>query len=261
MTFSTIQKSGFDPKYRALHYDGKGRVADWMKAQTSVVSNDGMSWSCVTTGPYMDTLKIVRPATSVMTSSLTSGKFLWGPLIRRADGTFVFAAPIDKGHVPFISLRDVGWFARYTFDHRAETSGQDLEVASEMVGLDQMASTFTKVTGQKAAVVRLSVEDWFKNFNNTDLPLVRGRQLGSGSVTWKQNFSAFFNIFRDDIVKRDMEWVHKVYPHHHTLESWMREYGYDGGLDASGKTLKDAEDGNITVSTDLEHIAATLGHA
>ena len=54
-----MQKANYDPDYRVEHYDGKGRVADWMKAQPSDTNEDGMTWSVVTTGPYMDMLKIV----------------------------------------------------------------------------------------------------------------------------------------------------------------------------------------------------------
>lgn len=46
--------------YKVEHYDGKGRVAEWMKAQVSDTSSDGMTWSVVTSGPYMDMLNIVR---------------------------------------------------------------------------------------------------------------------------------------------------------------------------------------------------------
>ena len=51
--------SGYNPKYSAEHYNGKARVADWMKAQPSIVSNDDMTWSCVSTGPYMDMINSV----------------------------------------------------------------------------------------------------------------------------------------------------------------------------------------------------------
>lgn len=58
---------------------------------------------------------------------------MFGPLNKREDGTFVFAAPVGDGHVPLITLEDLGWWARYTFDHREETSAKEFEVASEIV--------------------------------------------------------------------------------------------------------------------------------
>lgn len=47
-------------KYRCEHYDGKARVADWMRSQPSDVGVDGMAWTIVTSGPYMDMLFNVR---------------------------------------------------------------------------------------------------------------------------------------------------------------------------------------------------------
>lgn len=51
--------TGFNPTYKCEHYDGKGRVADFIRAQESIVNENGsagMTWSIVTTGPYMDML-------------------------------------------------------------------------------------------------------------------------------------------------------------------------------------------------------------
>jgi hypothetical protein len=90
---------------------------------------------------------------------------MFGPMNVRDDGTYVFATPVGNGHVPMITLRDLGWWARYTFDHRAETSTKDLEVASDWVGWEYLRSTFEEVTGKKAAVVYQTVPEWFENFD------------------------------------------------------------------------------------------------
>lgn len=89
---------------------------------------------------------------------------MFGPLNKRKDGTFVFASPIGNGHVPMIALPDLGYFARYTFDHRQETSGKDLEVASEMVQWSELVKTFQKVTGSKAEYKPVSLDEWFAIF-------------------------------------------------------------------------------------------------
>ena len=57
---SAKQKGNFNPKYYAEHYTAKSRVADWMRAQESVPAADKLSWSILTTGPYMDMLNMVR---------------------------------------------------------------------------------------------------------------------------------------------------------------------------------------------------------
>lgn len=220
----------YDPKYKCEHYDSKGRVAEWMKTQPSVVSDNDMSWTVVTSGPYMDMLF----------------NAMFGPLKRRDDGTVVFATPIGNGHVPMIALSDLGFFARYTFDNRASTSGVDLEVASDYVGWDYLKDTFEKVTGQKAEIIYQSLEEWFENWDNVDRPVANEGKVGETTTTWKRNFQGWWALWRDDLVKRDMEWIRKVNPKGHTLESWMREQHYGEELWQRMNVLKNNEDGKQT---------------
>ncbi|KAL4247608.1 NmrA-like oxidoreductase [Abortiporus biennis] len=230
-----LKKGDYHPAYRCDHYDGKAKVAEWMKTQPSNTTDDGLSWSIVTSSPYMDMLF----------------NTMFGPLNRRADGTFVFATPIGNGHVPMIALSDLGYFARYTFDRRQEMSGKEIEVTSDIVGWDYLTSTFTKVTGQKAEVVHQSLDEWFANFDGVDFPLANERNIVNvdGSTTWRQNFTGWWSLWKDDIIKRDMAWIRQIHPTVHTLESWMREKGYNGELKRN--LLKNTEDGK-TISPVLE---------
>ncbi|CAG8716526.1 9867_t:CDS:2, partial [Acaulospora colombiana] len=96
------KKGNFDPKYRCGHYDAKGRVADFLKAQPSAKTvEEGTVWSILTSGPYMD--------------MLLNGLFL--PR-RQPDDSLVWDLPLGQG----------------------KYSGVDLEVASEMVLLDGAAA-------------------------------------------------------------------------------------------------------------------------
>ncbi|OCH95106.1 NAD(P)-binding protein [Obba rivulosa] len=225
---NALRKGNYDPEYYCEHYISKARVADWMRSQPSIVSEDNMSWTTVTTGPYMDMLHNAK-------------QVMFGPLNKRNDGTFVFATPIGTGHVAMIALSDLGYFARYSFDHRAETSGQELEVASDMVGWDYLVETFRKVTGQKAEVLYLSYDEWCANFDGIDKPVANERKEGEGATTWRENFSKWWALYRDNLITRDMGWIRKINPRGHTLESWMREKGYTGELELS--LLKNFEDG------------------
>ncbi|OCH92374.1 NAD(P)-binding protein [Obba rivulosa] len=220
-----LKKGNYDPKYHFGHTDAKARVADFMRAQPSAVSDAAMSWSVVSTCPYMDMLYT----------------HMFGPLKKRDDGTFVFATPVGAGQVPMIALSDIGFFARYTFDHRAETSAQELEVASDVVGWEYLAETFRRVTGQKAEVVYLSYEEWCELLDGVDRPIANERQAGDGSTTWRENFAAWWSTWRDGVVTRDMDWIRKVNPGGHTLETFMREKGYTGELNRG--LLKNSEDG------------------
>jgi len=175
---------------------------------------------------------------------------MFGPLNHRADGTAVFVTPIGKGHVPMIALEDLGWWARYTFDHREETSGKDLEVASDWVGWDYLASTFTKVTGKPAVVVNQSLDEWFENLLDVDGPVANERQKGDGTTTWRGNFSGWWSQFRDDVITRDMDWIRKIHPDGYTLEKWMKVHHYEGKQDYS--LLKNSADGRSTARPNLE---------
>ena len=166
---------------------------------------------------------------------------MFGPLKRRGDGTAVFATPVGNGHVPMIALSDLGFFARYTFDNRERTSRQELKIASDIVGWDYLARTFEKVTGRKAEVVYQTLDDWFGNFEGADDPVANERQ-DDGSTTWRQNFSAWWALWRDDVISRDMAWVRKVHPEALTLERWMRKNDYTGDL-RRVTILKNTEDG------------------
>ncbi|THH05297.1 hypothetical protein EW145_g4902 [Phellinidium pouzarii] len=240
LDYST-KKGNYNPKYKVEHYDGKGRVAEWMKVQESDTSDNGMTWSAVTTGPYMDMLRL----------------FMFGPLTKRADGTFVFASSVGDGHVAMISLKDLGFFARYSFDHRVEVSGKDLEVASQMVGWDGpdgLVETFKRVTGQKAVFVRQTVEQWMNNLVGTEQkPVAADVSVESGGTSWRKNFTAFWSQWRDGIITRDMEWIRSINPNGHTLESWMRENNYKGELDI--RTLKGTESCLIPSTLNAEVLA------
>ncbi|KZT67487.1 NAD(P)-binding protein [Daedalea quercina L-15889] len=236
--------ANYNPTYKCGHYDGKGRVADFMQAQPSIVSDTEMSWTVVTSGPYMEMLY----------------NFMFGPYKKRADGTVVFATPVGKGHVQMIALEDLGFFARYAFDHRELTSAQDLIIASDRVGWEYLKATFEKVTGQRAEIVYQSYDDWCKNLKNIDKPVANERgPVDDGSMTWRENFRAFWSMWRDDLIPRDYEWLRRVNPKGYTLESWMRAKHYgENDLWSGVNLLKNTEDQRMGTMPDLEYIENNL---
>ncbi|KAJ7152494.1 NAD-P-binding protein [Mycena filopes] len=234
-----LKNSGFDPEYSVDHLNAKGRVGEWLSVQPSALG-DELTWSQVTTGPYMD--------------MLNGG--LFSPLNVRKDGTVVFAAPVEDGHVPMIALKDIGWWARWTFDHREAASGQELSIASERVHWEDLVATFTKVTGRPAVFKRLTIDEWFASFEAERLedPIANAKKRGDGSKTLRENTAAFWKLYRrDDLIHKDMEWIRKIHPGTYTLERWMRENKYTG----LGETLlKNTLDGKMTLGYNPE--VATL---
>ena len=173
---------------------------------------------------------------------------------RRADGTFVFAWPTGKTPIPLISLQDIGYFARYSFDHRAEVSGKDLAVASDIVSQEDAVRAFTKVTGNKAIAVEKTVDEWFELLVHTDRPLVYGTQ---GGMTWADNFIPFFSVFRDGYIKRDINWIRSIHPGIQSIEQWMRDNNYSA-TEYQANFTKSREDAQFKVGPNFELIAKTL---
>ncbi|KAJ3901145.1 NAD(P)-binding protein [Lentinula edodes] len=209
----------FNPKYKATHMDAKGIVNDYLRSQPSNHAGESLSWTILTTGPYMENL---------------AGAML-GPLQKRENGAVVFALPIvEDGHIPAICLEDIAWWTRHTFDHLSETSGQELKIATEMMTVNQIVQTFTRVTGIPAIRKQISMEEYLKIYPHLALSFVKGEQGPSIGKT----FMAMYNVWRDNLVTRDMEWIRRVHTTGHTLESWMKERGYVGNLSPDLKRLK-----------------------
>jgi len=214
----------FDPIYKSEHHDAKGIFNDYLHNQPSFV-NDKLTWTSLTSCVYYEML--LYP--------------LCGPLNIREDGTVVFATPLGDGHIPMISLADLGWWNRHVLNNREEHSGKELLVASDWVSWDYLVETFTKVTGKPAVYRRLSLDQWFACMSGHDRPIANEKTIGDGSTTIRQSFSGFWCLWRDDMIKRDMEWIRSVHPKSLSVGDWMKKIGYTGVIGA--KALKNAEDG------------------
>lgn len=152
-----------------------------------------------------------------------------------------------------VALDDIGFWARHIFDDPSTTTGQDLEIASEMVSYPHIVDTFTRVTGQKAEYKRLTLEEYFDLFDpiTADGPVASGV---TGGTTYRQNFTATWAMWRDEVCKRDMEKVLAVHPESMTLDRWIGETGFDGSLNMS--LMKNVEDATTKLVLNMDKIQA-----
>ena len=162
-------------------------------------------------------------------------EFLWPR--KGEDGVSVFSAPVADGAVPFIHLDDIGKYVRWIFTHPAESKGLDLKVATEHVGWEYLAKTFTDVTGQPARYEPVGVDEYFKTG-----PLAPAANITLGPkgldddtlLTFKENFSAWWRLYQRSadnkgLITRDYEFLDKVLPDRvKSLAEWMRKTGYSG---------------------------------
>jgi hypothetical protein len=142
------KKSGYDPKFRTGHYDGKGRIGEWVLAQ-NVANSSRMGAAVFTTGPYIE-MSIAK--LTIFTPSVEDGVVTW-------------RVPVGDGAVVHVALDDCEHYARWLFDHPERSNGMDLEVAIEHIHYADLAKAFEKVTGHPARYVDTDLDTYWKTGN------------------------------------------------------------------------------------------------
>ena len=145
-----LKKSGYDPRFRAGHYDGKGRVAEWILFQNQV-NRERMGAAVFTSGPYIE--MVISPLTP-MTPTVEDGVVTW-------------RVPLGAGAVPHVAIEDCGYYVRWLFDHPERANGMDLEVAIDHIPYANLAAAFAILSPRPAgsstpsgAWTRISRDFW-----------------------------------------------------------------------------------------------------
>lgn len=204
-----LKKAGYDSKFRAGHYDGKGRIGEWILSQNEV-NYERMGAAVFTTGPYMEM------AISAMTPMSPSVE----------DGVVTWRVPLGNGAVPHVALEDCGYYARWLFDNPERSDGMNLEVAIEQVNYHELAAAFEKVTGHPARYIDTSLEDYWNG------PLKMAAELPAGynadladksTMSFHDNFTGFWNIWKYEIIKREYPLLDEIHPNRiKSVEEWLR---------------------------------------
>ncbi|KAF2733908.1 NAD(P)-binding protein [Polyplosphaeria fusca] len=207
--------SNYDPACRVGHYEGKSRVASWLRSKPQTP----MKWSILTTGPYIEMLhELLRPET-------------------RGDET-VFRLPLGEGAVPFVHLEDVGESAKWLFDHPDDAAGFDLKTSVEHASGPGLAEAFTAVTGKPARFEHVDEKDWVvealpaKYKMGQDYP--GNTENDSTLLTYGENFINWWHLYQRSgenkgLIRADYEWLDRNLPGRvKSVEEWMRKVGYTG---------------------------------
>lgn len=205
------KKSGYNPKFRCGHYDGKGRMAEWMLSQRR---DNNMGVAIFTTGPYME---MAIAARSLMTPQVQ-------------DGTIIWAVPLGEGAVPHVALDDCGYYARWLFDNPGRSDGMNLEVAIEHVHYADLAAAFTKVTGKPAHYMNIPMDMFFEHFpGGADAPAGYNADLSDpATMTIRENFTGFWTGWAHSggnkgVIQRDYALLDEIHPNRiKTVEQWFR---------------------------------------
>ena len=204
-----LKKAGYDSKFRAGHYDGKGRIGEWILFQNQVNKNR-MGAAVFTTGPYME---MAISAMTPMTPSVEDGIVTW-------------RVPLGNGAVPHVALDDCGYYARWLFDNPERANGTDLEVAIEQVNYHKLAAAFEKVTGHPARYVDTDLDAYWSGplRMSADLPAGYNADLNDKStMSFRDNFTGFWNIWKHEVIRRDYALLDEIHPNRiKTVEDWLR---------------------------------------
>lgn len=193
------KKSGYDPRFRAGHYDAKGRMAEWMLQQRK---GSGMGVSIFTTGPYIE---MTVSSKTIMTPSVQKGVVTW-------------MVPLGHGAVPHVSLDDCEHYVRWLFDHPERSDGLDLQVAIDHIPYADLVAAFTKVTGKPARYVNVPMSDYFDRVPIAEEPAgYNADPKDPATMTFRQNFTGFWNMWAHSggnkgVIRRDYELLDEIHP-------------------------------------------------
>ena len=204
-----LKKSGYDSTFRSGHYDGKGRMGEWILFQNQD-NSDRMGAAVFTSGPYME--MVISPLTA-MTPTIEDGVATW-------------RVPLGDGAVPHVSLQDCGYYARWIFDHPERSNGVNLEVAIADLTYTEIAEAFTTVTGHPAHYVDTSLEDYWNGPLNglADQPAgYNADPNDKATMTFRDNFTGFWNLWKHGIITRDYALLDEIHPTRiRSAEQWFR---------------------------------------
>ncbi|MGO1164157.1 NmrA family NAD(P)-binding protein [Brucella sp. C7-11G] len=218
----TLKKAGYRSMFRTGHYDGKGRIGEWILNQN--VSNGGrMGAALFTTGPYME---MAFSAQTPMTP-------------RIEDGVLTWRVPLGQGAVVHVALEDCAYYVRWLFDHPERANGMDLEVAIDHIRYADLAAAFTRVTGYQARYVDTDLDAYF-----APLAAIAGLPTGynadpadKSTMSFRANFTGFWNQWKHDIITRDYSLLDEIHPGRvRSAEEWIRRWE-NRAKESGGETL------------------------
>lgn len=210
------KKSGYDPKFRTGHYDGKGRIGEWILQQNKDLNNSKrMGAALFTTGPY---ISMAIGAFTPMSPTVEGGVVTW-------------RVPLGNGAVCHVDLEDCEYYVRWLFDHQERANGMDLEVAIDMIAYDDLAKAFEKVSGHPARYIDTDLENYWAEGPLGDGTISSGYNSDlkdPAAMTVRQNFTGFWNMWKFSggnrgVIQRNLQLLDEIHPNRvKSAEEWFR---------------------------------------
>ena len=242
------KEGGYDPRFRTGHYDGKGRVGEWILTQnkTPSAASHKMHVALFTSGPY---IQMTLGRQTPMAPELIDGVVTW-------------RVPLGDGAVPHVDLDDCGHYVKWLFDHPERANGLDLKVSIAHIGYAELASAFTAVTGKPARYIDLTLDEYWAKPERAaaaNRPAAHNSDPADpATMTFRQNFTGFWNSFKashhgsgganqgQGLIKRDYALMDEIHPNRtRSAEEWFRKEDKRGRELGMGGLAERTESGNL----------------
>lgn len=206
----TLKKAGYDSRFRTGHYDGKGRIGEWILTQNEA-HRDRMGAALFTSGPYMD---MAFSGRTPMTPTIENGIVTW-------------RVPLGDGAVVHVALEDCAYYVRWLFDNPERANGMDLEVAIEHVNYADLASAFERVTGHRARYIDTPLSVYFDGAYKHVAEMPAGYNADPkdrSTMSFRDNFTGFWNQWKHNVITRDYQLLDEIHPNRiKTAAEWLRQ--------------------------------------
>ncbi|CAG8972468.1 hypothetical protein HYALB_00001157 [Hymenoscyphus albidus] len=156
--------------------------------------------------------------------------------------------PVDikpgSGAPPMIYLADLGRYARWLIENPERSNGMNLKIATEHLGYKDLARTYTEITGRRAIFRDVTLDEYFDSglFPTPDEKVGHSAEKDDETLqTYRQNFTGFWNTWKEDVVVRDMKLLDEIMPDRvKSIGDWMKLCGYTGERSSVLKDYRDA---------------------
>ncbi|KAL1967200.1 hypothetical protein VTN77DRAFT_3491 [Rasamsonia byssochlamydoides] len=235
------RKSGYNPIFRTGHYDGKGRVGEWVLAQHAsnrelYSDRYKMGVALFTLGPYIE-MTISRG--SPMTPSVEEDE--------DGEKALTWRVPLGaEGAVVHVALDDCAHYVRWLFENPSRANGMNLEVAVEHIKYAELAKAFERVTGHRARFIDVDMDTYWRTGPMSayadNLAGYGADRNDPATMTVKQNFTGFWNMWRHSgnnrgIIQRNYALLDEIHPHRiRSAEEFLRKQN-ESGLKAGKGSL------------------------
>lgn len=168
----------------------------------------------------------------------------WSEKDEAGEELMVFKAPVGSGAPPMIFLADLGRYARWLIENPERSNGMHLKIATEHLSYPDLAKTYTEVTGRKAIFKDITLDEYFDSplFPTPDEKVGHSAEKEDETLqTYRQNFSGFWNTWKENVIVRDMKLLDEILPSRvKSIGEWMSLSGYTGERSSVLKDYRDA---------------------